>query len=328
MEPLMNEDNSLSSARSPAVPVPTSSVLWPSLSPTMRELESAIADIGRADVSVLLVGEKGTGKEIVARQIHRYHGGGEGSFLHVRCSGHESHLLQQLFLETALALRDAPGRPVTVFLDEIADLDLSCQGALVDSITDGEGNAYVGHPGPRLITSSSRNLEDEIRKQRFREDLFYRLNGICLRVPPLRHRKEDILALLEFFLKLHADALGYPPATLQPKTQQVLLQYGWPGNVRELSEVARNLLTQGDSAALAGLKSPAPKGPVAGKLVVALSLKEAARNASRQVERELILKTLSRTRWNRKRAARELGISYKALLYKLKQIAFDDPTEI
>jgi two-component system response regulator AtoC len=146
-------------------------------------------------------------------------------------------------------------------------------------------------------------------------------------VPPLRQRKEDIPVLLEYFLKLHAGMLGLSPAALQPNTLQALIEHSWPGNVRELEEVAKKILLSDEGAALAGLRAARSPSPARGTSAV-LSLKEAARNASRQVERELILKTLARTRWNRKRAARELGISYKALLYKLKQIAFDDPTGI
>jgi two-component system response regulator AtoC len=303
-------------------------VLLPSLSPMMRELECAIADIGRADLPVLLVGEKGTGKELVAREIHAHHGATAAAFLKVCCAEQTSRFFKELFEETARAAAQTPGRSATVFLDEIADLNLPCQMTLVGALTEGDGRGHTEHLGARLISTTSRNLEEEIRKDRFREDLFYRLNGICLRVPPLRHRKEDIPALLELFLKLHADTLGRPPATLQPKTLEALSEHSWPGNIRELEEVAKKILLSDERTALAGLHSGARASSAAGKVSAVLSLKEAARNASRQVERELILKTLARTRWNRKRAAQELGISYKALLYKLKQIALDDPTGI
>jgi two-component system response regulator AtoC len=323
----MRDENPISVSQHPATPVLASPALLPSLSPTMRELECAITDIGRAALPVLLVGEKGTGKEIVAREIHLHHGGDGAPFLKVRCAEQDAHFFRELFEETARASREMPGRAATVFLDEIADLNFPCQTALVEAIADGDGKTHSEHLGARLISATSRNLEEEIRKDRFREDLFYRLNGVCLRVPPLRQRKEDIPVLLEYFLKLHAGMLGLSPAALQPNTLQALIEHSWPGNVRELEEVAKKILLSDEGAALAGLRAARSPSPARGTSAV-LSLKEAARNASRQVERELILKTLARTRWNRKRAARELGISYKALLYKLKQIAFDDPTGI
>lgn len=319
----MSDENPFFSVLGAASREPESPVLWPSVSPTMRELECAIADIGRADLPILLVGEPGTGKEIVAREIHRHHGGTAETFLPVRCSAHNTSFLRELFVQTAQEARRIPGRSVTVFLDEIGHLDLSGQAVLIELIADDKGKVH----SERLVSSSSHNLEDQIQRQRFREDLFYRLNGVSLRVPPLRQRKEDIPALTEFFLEQHARALGRTPTALQPETMQALLEHSWPGNVRELQEVARRILLNGEFTALSALRPSAAKPRAAEELTVALSLKEVARNASRKVERELILKTLSRTRWNRKRAARELGISYKALLYKLKQIAFDDPTE-
>jgi two-component system, NtrC family, response regulator AtoC len=324
----MKDENSLSPAQSPA-PLPLVSLsLLPSRSPTMRELESAITDIARSDLPVLLIGEKGTGKEVIARQIHHHYSGGETPFVTIRCSERDPRFLRELFQETARAARVREGRRATVFLDEVGALNLSCQSALVEATADGDGKALAQRSGARLISANSHSLEEEIRKERFREDLFYRLNGICLLVPPLRHRKEDIPGLMELFLKLHAETLGCPPAVLQAKTMQALLQHSWPGNVRELEEVAKKILLSDEHTTVAGLKSTVSGSPTRERFSAVLSLKEAARNASRQVERELILKTLERTRWNRKRAARELGISYKALLYKLKQIALDDPAGI
>lgn len=324
----MNNEHSSSYAQSLTPHRSASWNLLPFRSPTMRELHSAITDIARTDVPVLLIGERGTGKEIIAREIHEHYPGADSPFVMVRCRERDARFFRELFTETVRAACEEGRQRTTVFLDEIGDLNLPCQSALAEAIADGDGKAMAVHLGARLISSNSHSLEEEIRKERFREDLFYRLNGICLRVPPLRHRKEDIPALMEFFLELHAGALGCPPAVLQAKTMQALLQHSWPGNVRELEEVAKKILLSDERTIVAGL-TPSASGSLAGERFSAVSsLKEAARNASRQVERELILMTLTRTRWNRKRAARELGISYKALLYKLKQIASDDPTAI
>ncbi|HVB34936.1 MAG TPA: sigma 54-interacting transcriptional regulator [Patescibacteria group bacterium] len=323
----MKEENSLSSGQS-AAPLPLASAnLMPSRSPAMRELQCAITDIARADLPVLLIGEKGTGKEAIARQIHTHHGGADAPFVTIQCSEQTPPFFRELLAKTTRPEGETPGQLTTLFLDEVCDLTPACQDAVVEAIADGDGKAQPHRVGTHLISATSRSLEEEIGKARFREDLFYRLNGICLRIPPLRHRKEDIPALLEFFLKLHGETPGNPPAALRAESMQVLLQHSWPGNVRELEEFAKKILISGESTALSGLKASSGT-PATEKPSVALSLKEAARNASRQVERELILKTLGRTRWNRKRAAQELGISYKALLYKLKQITLDDPKGI
>lgn len=322
----MKEEHLLSSGFSRA-PLPLASAnLLPSRSPAMRELQCAIADIARADLPVLLIGERGTGKEGIARQIHTHHGGADTRFVTVQCSMEYPPFFKELFAESRRAENEKPGQLTTVFLDEIADLNPACQLALIEGIADGDGGVPPWRLATRLISANSRSLEEEITKTHFREDLFYRLNGICLRVPPLRHRKEDIPALMEFFLKQHGEALGNPPPVLQVKTMQVLLQHSWPGNIRELETFAKRVLLSDERTALAELMNVSNASATTGKFSAVLSLKEAARSASRQVEKELILKTLARTRWNRKLAARDLGISYKALLYKLKQIALEDPT--
>jgi two-component system response regulator AtoC len=322
----MTKEGSVSSAQSPVPLLPAGSDLLPSCSPTMRELQCAISDIARSDLPVLLIGEKGTGKEVIARHIHAHHGGVDALFVKVQCSGHNPLFFKKLFEGTAHEESERPEQATTVFLDEIGDLDPQCQTTVAEAIDNGNAKALIHRSGTRLISTSSKSLEEEVHRERFREDLFYRINGICLQVPPLRHRKEDIPALMEFFLKLHGAEFGTPPVVLRAETIHALLQHSWPGNVRELEDFAKKIVLSDENTALAGLMAGPPGSATHGKLSAVFSLKEAARNASRQVERELILKTLARTRWNRKRAARDLGISYKALLYKLKHIAVDDPT--
>lgn len=321
---MREDENAISPISAPMRTLPATAAFVPSCSQTMHELENAVADIAHGEAPVLLVGEKGAGKETIARLIHDR--GGLGSpFIKVTCSEFDAQFFRELFERTGRAELEKTGPAMTVFLDEIGDLSLSSQSALAATLVDGNGHDHPHRFGARLISSSSRNLEEDIRRERFREDLFYRLNGICLRVPPLRHRKDDIPALMEFFLKQQAQTIGCSPAVLQAQTMQALLRHSWPGNVRELQEFAKRVLLSDERTALAELSADTGS-PATERFSAVLSLKEAARNASRQVERELILKTLARTRWNRKRAARELGISYKALLYKLKQIVFDDPT--
>ena len=175
-----------------------------------------------------------------------------------------------------------------------------------------------------------------MRNGRFREELYYRINGVHLRLPPLRNRKEDIPELLEFFLKKYASLFGRPLPGLSTPTLDLLLRHAWPGNIRELENFARKMVALGNEhlAAHDLASNDAQKSSETAAATVNLtaiphgqaparSLKEAAREASRHAERAMILNQLERTHWNRKRTARELQISYKALLYKLKQLGLD-----
>jgi len=155
--------------------------------------------------------------------------------------------------------------------------------------------------------------------------LYYRLSGVCLRIPPVRQRKEDIPQLITFFLTRYSESFHRPIPILSVATQHLLFDYSWTGNLRELEAVARAIVAVGDeSVAMGGLRSLLTSSNNHKSNGEKVSLKDAARAASREAERELILKVLTRTRWNRRRAAQELQISYKALLYKLKQIGCEE----
>jgi two-component system response regulator AtoC len=162
-----------------------------------------------------------------------------------------------------------------------------------------------------------------VRAGRFREDFYYHISGVSLRLPPLRQRKEDIPLLLDFFTAKYASEFHCALPTVSAETKQLFVQHAWPGNLRELEDAAKALVVLGDGGlAMDGLRSllARSESPNAERL----SLKETAKAASREAEKRLILKVLTRTRWNRRRAAQELQISYKALLYKLKQIGFGE----
>jgi two-component system response regulator AtoC len=164
-----------------------------------------------------------------------------------------------------------------------------------------------------------------MRAGRFRSELYYRINGVCLRMPPLRDRREDIPILVEFFLTKHAAQFARPRPTLGPRTMRMLLEHSWPGNIRELENVVKKIVALGEEHLAVSELTVAPiERPLEISEPRAYSLKQAARAASREAERELILKALEHTRWNRKRAALKLQISYKSLLYKLKQIGVQD----
>jgi DNA-binding NtrC family response regulator len=290
----------------------------------IRSVNAVVADIARADIPVLLVGESGTGKEIYARLIHRLSGFSDPSLKKLSCRTIDpSRLLGQFKKNLRLANEECGTG--TLFLDGVDELDLACQRALLSWLPDGEVKSGEDELCDRIITSTSRNLEKEIEAGRFRRELYFRINGVCLRLPPLRERREDIPALFEFFLLKHAGEQRRKTPTLTNDIMEALTSYSWPGNIRELENVAKTIVALGDTeVALSDLQNAALRAQKATQENRISSLKVAARAASRKIERELILQALMRTRWNRKRAASELQISYKSLLYKIKQIGVQE----
>ena len=286
-----------------------------SLGPSMRALEVVIRELARSEVGVLLLAEPGAGKQATAERIHGM-------------SEHRNEPIQVVACADVAPPMLAPDGGLlagngTLYLAELADLSPACQQDLLDSLSEPETNRHSRHPRARLICGSARELEAEVKGNRFREDLYYRVSAVCLRLPPLRQRKEDIPYLVNFFLSKYAREFRRPVPQLSAQTQRLFQDYAWPGNIRELEDAAKAIVALGDeSVAMGGLRSllmRSEKG--SGERI---SLKQASRAASREAEKELILKVLDRTRWNRRRAAQELQISYKALLYKLKQIGYQD----
>jgi two-component system response regulator AtoC len=302
------------------------------VSPAMCALERTIADIAPTDIPVLLVGESGTGKEVVAQEIHRLSSRRNEAFVKCGCAGLTAESLAARLNNGGTGAGDGATSGGSLFLDEISHLDLASQARLLDMLPDGAGVAPENCLSVRVISSTTRNIEEEMRNGRFREELYYRINGVILRLVPLRQRKDDIPGLLEFFLKKYASLFGRPEPQLGPATMDLLLGHSWPGNIRELENVARKIVALGNEQLAIGnlsmgnvpkMAESAPASSAGNSHARGRSLKEASREASRHAEREMILKQLERTHWNRKRAARDLQISYKALLYKLKQLGLD-----
>ncbi len=293
-------------------------LLVPCVSPAMRVLELMIADLATVELPVLLLGETGTGKEVVAVKIHDLSRRRKGPFLKLRCSSLKPEDFSRL---QKTGNEERAGEQSTVFLDEISDLNSACQARLLEAFTGSNGGPEKFQLGACVISSTCQDLEGAMQRGHFRDDLYYRLGGVCLRLPPLRERREDILPLANFFLDRYSEAFARPRPELSAVTVHWLQGYSWPGNVRELENTIKRLVALGDE----GLTL---KGTGAERQALLAqtgdgdnySLKQVARSASREAEKELILKALFRNRWNRKRAAEELQISYKALLYKLKQI--------
>jgi len=301
----------------------------PALSGAMRTLESIALEIAPTNIPVLLFGEIGTGKHMFARRIHELSERSEQRFRTIACASLNSATFYGE-VEVGATVEDRLGAGAndagTVFFDEISELDATCQRNLLYALPDTDGVPAPGQLTDRIISATTRDLEEDTRAGRFRIELYYRINAVSLRMPPLRERREDIPALLEYFLRKHCAQLGKPQPSLSPRTMQMILDHSWPGNLRELENSVKRIVALGDGQfAIAGLGvakiETRSTQPVETHVH---SLKAAAREASRLAERELILEALGRTHWNRRRAAQELQISYKSLLHKLKQIGLED----
>lgn len=281
-----------------------------SVSAGMRTVEAVIRELSQNDVPMLVVAEHGSGKAAAAARIHILSSRAAEPF--------QAYQAREVSEETVAA---GVGQGGTVYLQEVGDLAAPVQKELVRQI-GWHGNPQ--HRVPRFICGTSRELEPEVKAGKFREDLYYGISGVCLRLPPLRQRKEDIPVLRDWFLSTAAQDFCRPVPALSPETQNFFLEYNWPGNIRELKDAARAIVALGDETlAMGGLRSLLRRADRNGG-GEKISLKDAARAASREAEREIILQVLTRTRWNRRRAAQELQISYKALLYKLKQIGYEE----
>lgn len=278
-------------------------------------MEQVIRELSGSDVPVLIQAEAGTGKRTVAQRIHQLSHRRGQPFVVVDCAS----LSQEALTEGAQALF---GRG-TVVLEEICALNAECQSILFNLMPGVDEAGREHRLGARLLFTTSRDLVEEVRCGRFRKDLCYRLNSVSLRLPPLRERRQDIPQLMAFFLSKYSTNLQRPVRDLSHDAQRWLQEYDWPGNVRELEDAAKAVTMLGEQALVRGgmRRSHGQLGATNGEKV---SLKDASRAASREAERTLILNVLNRTRWNRRRAAQELQISYKALLYKLKQIGVEE----
>jgi two-component system, NtrC family, response regulator AtoC len=335
------------------------------MSEKMREVRELIARVADTDVTVLIRGESGTGKELVARAIHDASPRRGRIFVKVNCAALPSELLEsELFgFERGAftgAIQHKPGKfefahQGTMFLDEVSEMQPPLQSKLLQVLQDGEFARLGGRDDVRvdvrIVAATNRDLDRAVDEGSFREDLFFRLNVVCVTLPPLRQRRDEIPALTDLFLRRYAQHYNRPRLSLAADTSRLFDAYDWPGNVRELENLIKRAVILGSDEsvrreladAIAGRRAPTgpipalqsrtaapPAPPPAAPAPVAPppampigSLKEIARHAAREAERELIFRTLQQTRWNRREAAEILGISYKALLYKIKEAELD-----
>jgi two-component system response regulator AtoC len=320
-----------------------------SANPRIREIESWIAKIGWSGVPVLIQGETGSGKEVLARKLHAQSARANKPFLKLNCAALPSELVESelfgyergaftgAFEKKAGIFEIADGG--TILLDEIGDMDIRLQAKLLQVLQDQEfrriGGKETVKVNVRIMAATHRDLERAIYDRTFREDLYYRLNVIVIQVPPLRERKEDIVPLGEFLIRKHADQDDPIPA-ISGELSHVMMAYSWPGNVRELENYMRKLVIFRDSDVIArelrmriNRKPPTSVGPADNEAVKIdrrndMPVLEQVTKDKRQAETNAILAALDSTRWNRKQAAAILKTEYKSLLYKMKKLGIDD----
>jgi two-component system response regulator AtoC len=301
----------------------------------MEVVRLKIRKVAGTNVPVLIQGESGTGKEVLARLLHFQAPWGDGPFVKVCCPAIPSTLLEsELFGYERGAFTGAygmkPGRIEmanrgTLFLDEISELDLGLQAKLLQLLQDGQFSRIGAQEDKRVevrvVCATNRQLEKEIEAGAFRLDLFYRVNVLNMQLPPLRERREDIPGLVAYFLEVHGAMFKATPRPISPRLMQALQAYDWPGNIRQLENLVKRYVILGseeevakDLIATRPVSTFEPEIPDDGPV----SLKKITQQAVVEIERKVILKTLQTHHWNRKRAARALGISYRSLLYKIR----------
>lgn len=300
----------------------------------MNAVRDRLMKLAGANVPVLIQGESGTGKDIIARMVHANSPWRSGPWVKVNCPAIPGTLLEsELFGYEKGAFTGAygvkPGRVEmahrgTLFLDEISELDMPLQSKLLQLLQDGQfcriGAQEDKKVEVRVVCATNRKLEQEVENGTFRSDLFYRINVVNLHLPPLRERASDIPDLIAYFLEYHNRKYNCRAKALSSEMMAVLRKYHWPGNIRELENLIKRYVILGSEDVLSTDLAPRSADffstdiPVDGQI----SLKKLTRQAVRELERKVILKVLQNHHWNRKQAAKALNISYRALLYKIR----------
>jgi DNA-binding NtrC family response regulator len=327
--------------------VGSSEPVW--VSSAMREIRAVIEQIGETDVTVLIQGESGAGKEVVAREVHAVSNRVRGPFVKVNCAALPTELLEsELFGYEKGAFTGAHGRKQgkfeladggTIFLDEIGEMGPPLQAKLLQVLQDSEftrlgGNREV-HVDVRVVCATNRSLVDMVAAKDFREDLFFRLNVVAIEIPPLRERREEVPLLVESFLTRYSALYGRPHRGLSQSLIEAMNRYEFPGNVRELENMIKRIVVlESEDGVLKEINRPrinrlerkaeldallSEMEETAGDL----PLREVGRRFALEVEREAIEHMLKLTGWNRKQAASRLGISYKTLLQKIRDCEVD-----
>jgi two-component system response regulator AtoC len=335
--------------------LPTPETAFPSSNKRMLQIKAICDHVAHTDVPVLILGESGAGKEVLARYLHTQSGRNE-VFIKVNCAALPTELLEsELFGHErgafTGALREKPGKfelagQGTIMLDEIAEMSPLLQAKLLHVLQDGEysrlGGTRTLRSEARLIAATNKRLHHLVATGEFREDLYFRLNVITIEVPPLRERPEDIVPLCERFVEKYRAKYKSNVNCLPEKLQHAFARFSWPGNVRQLENAVKRFLILPDlQLALAELRESGsqrdiapqgsfslnPQGSFSLNPQGSFSLKEISAMAAERAEKELILRTLAEVNWNRKLAARRLNVCYKSLLNKLHQWRLDGRSE-
>ena len=323
-------------------------------SPAMRAVADILERVADCDAPVLVTGESGVGKEVVARELHRLSPRSRRPFVKVNCAAVPADLLEsEMFghekgaftgADVATTGKFEAAADGTIMLDEIAEIPALLQAKLLHVLDDGSyckvgGNTQLS-AGARVIAATNRLLPERISDRLFREDLYYRLQVIEIYVPPLRERRQEIGCLAGAFLEEFCATAGRPDMKLSRSTIAALESYDWPGNVRELENVIQRLaILQDEPHVIAELRASEANREMAAKAeslmapeadasdadpdVEPESLPDQVRRATEAVEREAIERVLGQVHWNRRRAAEQLGVSYKTLLNKTKALGIE-----
>ena len=313
----------------------------------IREILSQVAD---ADVTVLIHGDSGVGKEVIARTVHEFSNRREAPFVKVNCAALPEDLLEsELFGYEKGAFTGALGRKAgkfeiadggTVFLDEIGEMSPGLQAKLLQVLQDGEFSRLGGQADVRVdvrvVVATNRNLEEMVQSGGFREDLYYRLNVVNVWVPPLRERREEIPILVDHFLRRYSSKYGREAPPVSDRLMRGFMEYAWPGNVRELENMVKRIVVLQSEDTIADEVFSAPRSTESPEVALerivdevdtgsgSVPLREIGKRAARQAEREALRRVLYQTNWNRKKAAKILEVSYKTLLQKIKECGLTD----
>ena len=319
--------------------IPPDDVIF-GLSEVMQGIKLTIEQTAPVEIPVVIYGETGTGKEVLANCIHRRSPRRNRPFVKISCAAIPTSLLEaELFGYEQGAFTGAystkPGRVElahrgTLLLDHIAELDVGIQAKLLQLLQDGTftriGGQHERKIDTRVICITTRDLRDEVAQKRFRLDLFHRINGASFRVPELRERAEDIPSIANYLVELFNATFGTHAWPLSPAMNRRLQQYRWPGNVRELENVLRRYVVLGSPEAIAediarrSFAFPPTELPIHR----GLPLKTRTQQLVREVETQAILRVLQLNNWNRRKSARMLSISYRALLYKIRSAGISE----
>jgi two-component system response regulator HydG len=300
-------------------------------SPSMRKVIQTARQVAPSDIPVLILGESGTGKELIARAIHNHSRRRKHRLVPMNCAGFSATILEdELFGHVRGAFTDArtdrPGRfehanGGTLFLDEIGDMPQEMQAKLLRTLENGEV-VRLGANEPlrvdvRLVSATNKELDQLVADKQFREDLYFRIKGATIQIPPLRERREDIPLLIHYFLQQAAEKYGKSIDGIQPEAQQVLMSYAWPGNVRQLKNVIENMVVMSTTPKLGPDSLPPDIRPAGGDVPLG-GMNNLVGIPIVQAEKELIRTTLKLVNGNREQAARILGIGERTLYRKIK----------